>query len=60
MASGAAAPAGRAVRKALVIGNDSYRGITPLANARADARAMADMLRSLGYTVSAHLDVTEK
>ena len=28
------------IRKALIIGNDSYRSVTPLVNARADARLM--------------------
>ena len=56
----APAPANIASRKALVIGNDSYRSVTPLANARADARAIADSLRSLGYVVSAHFDLNEK
>jgi TPR repeat protein len=54
------APASASARKALVIGNDSYRSVTPLANARADARAIADALRSLGYAVNAHFDLNEK
>ena len=37
-------------RIALVIGNDAYPG-SPLANAVNDARAMARMLRALGFDV---------
>ncbi|WP_161491202.1 caspase family protein [Polynucleobacter campilacus] len=47
-------------RKALVIGNDSYSKVTPLVNAREDARVMAESLASLGYNVSMKLDVTQK
>ena len=47
-------------RKALVIGNDSYQKVTPLANAREDAKVLAESLSSLGYKVSLKLDVTEK
>jgi len=47
-------------RKALVIGNDSYTKVTPLVNAREDARVMAEGLTSLGFNVSMKLDVTQK
>lgn len=47
-------------RKALVIGNDSYQKVTPLANAREDAKVLAESLSALGYKVSLKLDVTEK
>lgn len=47
-------------RKALVIGNDSYQKITTLANAREDARVIAESLTSFGYKVQLKLDVTEK
>lgn len=47
-------------RKALVIGNDSYTKVTPLVNAREDARVMAEGLASLGFNVSIKLDVTQK
>ena len=47
-------------RKALVIGNDSYRSVTRLVNAREDARAIANNLQKVGYTVSLRLDLTEK
>jgi len=35
-------------RRALVIGNDAYKQVTRLFNAREDASAMADSLRKLG------------
>jgi hypothetical protein len=47
-------------RKALVIGNDSYQKVSPLANAREDAKVLAESLSSLGYKVTLKLDVTEK
>jgi hypothetical protein len=54
------APTVYANRKALVIGNDSYAKVTPLVNAREDARVMAESLASLGFNVSMKLDVTQK
>jgi uncharacterized caspase-like protein len=57
-ASQAPPPSGR--RRALVIGNDSYQRITPLINAREDARAIANSLRALGYEVTLRLDQPEK
>lgn len=47
-------------RKALVIGNDSYQKVSPLVNAREDAKVLAESLNSLGYKVTLKLDVTEK
>jgi len=47
-------------RKALVIGNDAYQKVTPLVNAREDAKVLAENLSALGYKVSLKLDVTEK
>ncbi|MDI9334370.1 MAG: caspase family protein [Cytophagales bacterium] len=47
-------------RRALVIGNDSYKTINKLENARADARAIAENLAAVGYQVTMRLDVTEK
>ena len=47
-------------RIALVIGNDSYQNVSPLVNARADARAMAKALESAGFKVSMRLDLTER
>lgn len=55
-----ASPTVFANRKALVIGNDSYQKVTPLANAREDAKVLAESLGALGYKVSLKLDVTEK
>ena len=49
-----------AMRRALVIGNDSYKYADPLKNAREDARAMASELRLFGYEVSLHLDQSQK
>jgi hypothetical protein len=53
-------PATYANRKALVIGNDSYAKVTPLVNAREDAKVMAESLTALGFNVSMKLDVTQK
>ncbi len=50
-----AAPA-HAARLALVIGNDSYRHIDPLQNARADAKAMAKALEAAEFRVTLALD----
>lgn len=47
-------------RKALVIGNDLYRNVPRLDNARSDARAMGDSLRSLGFKVTMAADLTER
>lgn len=55
-----AAPVIYANRKALVIGNDSYAKVTPLVNAREDAKVMAESLTALGFNVSMKLDVTQK
>ncbi|MBT7757796.1 MAG: caspase family protein, partial [Rhodospirillaceae bacterium] len=41
---------------ALVIGNDTYDTLPALNNARADARGMAEKLRSLGFEVILKLD----
>ena len=49
-----------ATRRALVIGNDSYRQVTKLVNAREDARAIAESLQQVGYQVTLKLDLTEK
>ncbi len=45
-------------RYALVIGNDNYQSVTPLHNARADARAVAAALREVGFKVTLEQDVT--
>ena len=47
-------------RRALIIGNDSYKSIQKLDNARADAKAMADSLTKVGYAVTLKTDLTEK
>ena len=47
-------------RKALVFGNDSYRDVPELRNARSDARAMSAALLDLGYAVRMHLDLGER
>jgi translation initiation factor 3 subunit A len=48
-----------AKRKALIIGNDSYKFISKLANAREDARAVAENLAKVGYTVTLTPRVTQ-
>jgi hypothetical protein len=45
-------------RLALVIDNDTYQHAEPLHNARADAKAMAAALQSLGFAVTLKQDVT--
>lgn len=47
-------------RVALVIGNDSYQSVTPLQNARTDARAVAETLKREGFSVTLKEDVTLK
>jgi len=54
------AAAGSAKKRALVIGNDSYKSVQALVNAREDARAMADQFRGLGYEVTLGLDLNER
>ena len=44
-------------RVALVIGNGAYQNVTPLANPRNDAEALAEVLRSLGFDVDLEVDV---
>ena len=52
-----AAPVG-ARRLALVIGNDSYKSVTPLHNARQDAKGVAEVLKSVGFDVTLKQDLT--
>ncbi|MBV9696438.1 MAG: caspase family protein [Gammaproteobacteria bacterium] len=52
------APTAEGHRFALVIGNDNYQSVTPLHNARADARAVAEALRKVGFKVTLEQDVT--
>jgi hypothetical protein len=47
-------------RKALVIGNDTYKSVTKLLNAREDAKAIASNLTAVGYKVTLYLDLNEK
>jgi hypothetical protein len=47
-------------RKALVIGNDTYKSIPKLLAAREDARTIASNLTAVGYQVTLKLDLTEK
>jgi len=47
-------------RKALVIGNDTYKSVSKLLNAREDAKSMASSLESVGYKVTLKLDLNEK
>ena len=49
-----------AMRRALLIGNDSYKYADVLKNAREDARAMAAELKSFGYEVTLRLDQNQK
>lgn len=51
------APA-EARRLALVIGNDSYQHADPLGNARADAKAVAEALKTTNFRVTLKQDVT--
>ncbi len=48
-----------AKRYALVIGNDSYRQLEPLRNARADARAIAKALTDSGFVVTLQIDADQ-
>lgn len=47
-------------RKALVIGNDTYKSIPKLLNAREDAKTIATNLTAFGYQVTLKLDLSEK
>jgi uncharacterized caspase-like protein len=42
------------------VGNDSYKSVPPLVNARADAEAVGSSLKALGYQVTIQLDLDEK
>ena len=45
---------------ALVIGNQSYTNSTPLKNPNNDARAIAEMLRKMGFTVFSGTDLDKR
>jgi PQQ-dependent catabolism-associated CXXCW motif protein len=47
-------------RLALVVGNDNYRNVTPLKNARADAKAVGAALTAVGFDVLLKQDVSLK
>lgn len=49
-----------AMRRALIIGNDSYKYATKLDNARQDASSMAAELKGFGYDVTLRLDQSQK
>jgi hypothetical protein len=49
-----------AKRIALVIGNDSYQNVQTLKNARADAKAIAAELKTVGFDVTLKQDLTQK
>ena len=49
-----------APRKALVIGNNTYRNVARLQTAKADAQSIERALAGVGYTVTAHYDLTER
>ena len=49
-----------AMRRALLIGNDTYKYADVLKNAREDARAMANVLKEFGYDVTLRLDQNQK
>jgi hypothetical protein len=55
----AAAPTA-SFRKALVIGNDNYSGVSKLVNARHDANSVGRTLSELGYKVMVKNDLNEK
>jgi len=47
-------------RLALVIGNDGYKSVQKLLNAKADARAIAAQLEASGFKVTLQFDLTER
>ena len=56
----AATPLVFANRKALVIGNDGYKFVSKLVNAKQDATSIAENLTKVGYNVTLKFDQTEK
>ncbi|MCR6501842.1 caspase family protein [Shinella sp. CPCC 101442] len=50
-------PAASFKRMALVVGMSAYTSISPLKNTASDARAVADMLQRLGFTVDLAIDI---
>jgi hypothetical protein len=55
-----AAPLAQAKRVALVIGNDAYQNVQALKNARADAKAIAAELKTVGFDVTLKQDLNQK
>jgi len=55
-----ATPVVFANRKALVIGNDGYKFVSKLLNAKQDATSIAENLTKVGYKVTLKLDQSEK
>jgi len=55
-----ATPVVFANRKALVIGNDGYKFVSKLFNAKEDANSMAENLTKVGYKVTLKVDQSEK
>jgi len=49
-----------AMRRALVIGNDNYKYVEKLKNAREDAKAMSIALRQVGFDVTEKFDLGQK
>jgi hypothetical protein len=48
------------IKKALIIGNDSYENVAKLKNARSDANAMGLALKTVGYKVQVKNDLNHK
>ena len=53
------APASHEIRLALVIGDSNYSSLPKLVNPANDARAIADLLRKMGFTTKLVLDASE-
>jgi hypothetical protein len=47
-------------RKALIMGNDGYKDVPTLINAKSDARSMSASLNNLGFEVSTFFDLSER
>lgn len=49
-----------AMRRALVIGNDNYKYVEKLQNAKEDAKAMSNALKQVGFDVTEKFDLGQK
>ena len=49
-----------AMRRALIIGNDNYKYVEKLKNAREDAKAMSNALKQVGFEVTEKFDLGQK